>query len=81
MKMEILKEELKIPDKYLIWSEEKICATVNKRWLNSFLNLNPIDFVTHDQLKPDEIAAHPSLEELGSGWSKVYIKVYKIYLS
>ena len=74
----ILKMELKIPEKYLSWTEEKIDATVHKKWLASFLNLNPKDFITHDQLNPDEIAAQPSLEELGAGWSKVYIKVYKL---
>lgn len=74
--MDILKRELKIHEKYLIWTEEKIIATVHKSWLIGFLNLNPIQFVVHDQLNPDEIAAQPSLEELGTGWSKVYIKVF-----
>ncbi|XP_023248259.1 WD repeat-containing protein 81 [Copidosoma floridanum] len=73
----ILKRELKIPEKYLIWTKEKICATVHKQWLTSFMNLNPVDFIMHDQFNPDEIAAQPSLAELGPGWTKVYIKVYK----
>ncbi|XP_001601532.3 WD repeat-containing protein 81 isoform X2 [Nasonia vitripennis] len=77
LSMDILKKELKIPEKYLIWAGEKISATVHKSWLIGFLNLNPIQFVVHDQLNPDEIAAQPSLEELGAGWSKVYLKVYK----
>lgn len=78
--MDILKKELKIPEKYLICTEEKICATLHKHWLTGFVNLNPVDFMTHDQFNPDEIAAQPSLKELGPGWSKVYIKVIELYL-
>ena len=78
--VEILKKELKIPDKYFTYTEEKICATIHKQWLNSFINLNTVDFITHEHLNPDEIAAQPSLEELGTGWSKVYIKVHYLFL-
>lgn len=73
--IDILKKELKIPEKYLNWTEEKISATVHKQWLAGFLNLNPIEFIKHNHLDVDEIAAQPTLEELGPGWSKVYIKV------
>ncbi|XP_058796820.1 WD repeat-containing protein 81 [Phymastichus coffea] len=75
--IDVLIKELKIPEKYLICMEEKICATVHKKWLAGFLNLNPIHFITHDQFNPDEIAAQPSLDELGIDWSRIYIKVYK----
>ncbi|XP_011502923.1 PREDICTED: WD repeat-containing protein 81 [Ceratosolen solmsi marchali] len=73
----ILKKELKITEKYLICTEDKICATIHKQWLSSLLHLNPVEFITHDQFNPDEIAAQPSLDELGTEWLRVYIKVYK----
>lgn len=73
--MDVLKNELRIPEKYLLCTEEKICATVHKKWLTGFLNLNPINFINHDQFSPDEMAAQPSLDELGIEWSRIYIKV------
>ena len=73
--MELLKNELKIPEKYLIQKENRISATVHKNWLAGFFNLNPINFILHEKLNSDEIAAQPSLEDLGPKWTKLYIKV------
>lgn len=76
--MDIPLKELEIPEKYLTITEDKICATVHKKWISGFLNLNPVKFIMHHQLIPDEIAAQPSLDELGTSWSRVYIKVFTI---
>ncbi|XP_014234232.1 WD repeat-containing protein 81 isoform X1 [Trichogramma pretiosum] len=75
--MNTLNEELKIPEKYLKWTEDKILAIVHKKWVAGFLNLSPVDFITHNQLDSDEIAAGPSLDELGPDWTRVYIKIYR----
>lgn len=79
--MDILLKELKIPEKYLTITEDKICATVNKKWIAGLINLSPIQFIKHSFLNPDEIAAQPSIDELGKNWSRVYIKVLVLNLS
>ena len=30
----------------------------------------------HERLSEDEIAAHPTLEDLGPDWIRIYVKVY-----
>lgn len=73
--MDILKKELDIPEKYMTEREHSISATVHKQWIYGFLNLSPINFITHDALSPDEIAAQPSIKELGHNWTRIFIKV------
>jgi hypothetical protein len=75
LNINILKKELTIPEKYLLCIEDKIYGTIHKQWLSSILHLNPVEFITHDRFNPDEIAAQPSLDELGTEWLRIYIKV------
>ncbi|KAJ8680450.1 hypothetical protein QAD02_016237 [Eretmocerus hayati] len=75
--IEILRVNLDIPKEYLICKEERICVTTHRQWVTGLTNLDPIDFITHEYLSLDEIAAQPSLEELGMDWCRIYIKVYK----
>lgn len=73
--MEIINSELNVPFKYMQFVDERICVTVNKNWLSSLKNIGKINFITHERLSVDEIAAQPPLEELGSNWTRIYIKV------
>lgn len=75
--MERVESELKIPSKYLHLIDGRICATVKRSWLSSLLTAGPIHFVLHDRLSAEEIVAQPSEEELGCGWMRIYIKVFK----
>ncbi|XP_034939157.1 WD repeat-containing protein 81 [Chelonus insularis] len=74
--MDILNKELNLPIKYMQFIDGRICATVHKNWLFNIQNAGSIQFFTHDRLSVDEIAAQPSLNELGPNWTRVYIKVY-----
>ncbi|XP_008544193.1 WD repeat-containing protein 81 isoform X1 [Microplitis demolitor] len=75
--MDILNSEFDLPIKYMQSVDGRICATVNRNWLKNLKNVGKIIFITHDRLSADEIAAQPSLEELGSNWTRIYIKVYE----
>ncbi|XP_015184852.1 PREDICTED: WD repeat-containing protein 81 isoform X2 [Polistes dominula] len=74
--MEVIKAEFDVPIKYMKVVDNRISLTVHRNWLANFFNTGPISFITHDKLTPDEIAAQPTLEELGSDWTKIYAKVY-----
>ncbi|KAK2579115.1 hypothetical protein KPH14_001286 [Odynerus spinipes] len=74
--MEIIKTEFDVPMKYMKTVDGRISLTVHKNWLASFFNVGPISFNNHDKLTSDEIAAQPTLEELGSDWTRIYAKVY-----
>lgn len=76
--MDILNSEFDLPIKYMQSVDGRICATVNRNWLKNLKNVGKIIFITHDRLSADEIAAQPSLEELGSNWTRIYIKVIVI---
>lgn len=73
--MEILNSQLEIPEKYMELSDGKICATVHRNWLANLWTVGPVQFLTHDRLSMDEIAARPSLEDLGPNWTRIYIRV------
>lgn len=75
--MDILNNELKIPIKYINKIDSKISVTVNKNWLLNYQKIGKNDFINHEKMSADEIAAQPSLEELGKNWTKIYVKVYK----
>ncbi|KAH0540867.1 WD repeat-containing protein 81 isoform X1 [Cotesia glomerata] len=75
--MEIINSELNVPFKYMQFVDERICVTVNKNWLTNLKNIGKINFITHERLSVDEIAAQPPLEELGSNWTRIYIKIYE----
>ncbi|CAG5101181.1 Similar to WDR81: WD repeat-containing protein 81 (Homo sapiens) [Cotesia congregata] len=75
--MEIINSELNVPFKYMQFVDERICVTVNKNWLTNLKNIGRINFITHERLSIDEIAAQPPLEELGSNWTRIYIKIYE----
>lgn len=70
-----MKKELLVPAKYMKVTDGRICLTAHKNWLTSLLTTGPTSFVTHERLSEDEIAARPILEELGSDWIRVYVKV------
>ncbi|XP_024940811.1 WD repeat-containing protein 81 isoform X1 [Cephus cinctus] len=74
--MDIIEQELDIPAKYMRMKDGRICAAVHRSWLTSLTTIGPVSFIKHERLSSEEIAANPSLEELGSSWLKVYIKVY-----
>ncbi|KAL6261947.1 hypothetical protein P5V15_007032 [Pogonomyrmex californicus] len=74
--MDIIREHLLVPTKYMTLADERICLTIHKSWLSRFLTVGPFTFVSHDRLSKDEIAAQPSIDELGGDWLKVYAKVY-----
>lgn len=73
--MEIVKEELNVPSEYLKLTDGRICATVHRSWLTNFSNLGSLNFIKHERLSAEEIAAQPSLELLGTNWLHIYIKV------
>ncbi|XP_043283452.1 WD repeat-containing protein 81 [Venturia canescens] len=75
--MEILNAQFGIPTKYMELSDGKICATVHKNWLANLWTIGPIQFLIHERLSMDEIAARPSLEDLGPNWTRIYIRVYE----
>ncbi|KZC07324.1 putative inactive serine/threonine-protein kinase lvsG, partial [Dufourea novaeangliae] len=75
--MDVIKKDLLVPAKYIKITDGQICLTVHKSWLTSLLTIGPISFINHDKLTEDEIAAQPMLEELGSNWIRVYVKVYE----
>ncbi|KAK0085374.1 hypothetical protein PV325_005325 [Microctonus aethiopoides] len=75
--MDIVNVELNVPIKYMQMIDGRISISVHKNYLSSLLNIGPINFIAHDRLSIDEIAAKPTLEELGSNWTQVYIKVYE----
>ncbi|XP_039306843.1 WD repeat-containing protein 81 isoform X3 [Solenopsis invicta] len=74
--MDIIKEHLLVPTKYMTLLDERICLTIHKNWLSRFSIVGPLTFISHDRLSNDEIAAQPTIEELGSDWLKIYAKVY-----
>ncbi|KYM87455.1 WD repeat-containing protein 81 [Atta colombica] len=74
--MDIIKEHLLIPTKYMILTDERICLTAHRNWLSRFLTVGPLNFICHDRLSNDEIAAQPTIDELGGDWLKIYAKVY-----
>ncbi|XP_011058187.1 PREDICTED: WD repeat-containing protein 81 isoform X2 [Acromyrmex echinatior] len=74
--MDIIKEHLLVPMKYMILTDERICLTAHRNWLSRFLTVGPLNFICHDRLSNDEIAAQPTIDELGSDWLKIYAKVY-----
>nr|XP_033329625.1 WD repeat-containing protein 81 isoform X1 [Megalopta genalis] len=75
--METIRKDLLVPAKYMKVTDERICLTVHKNWLTSLHTIGPISFNYHDRLTEDEIAAQPAVEELGSNWIRVYVKVYE----
>ncbi|XP_053982258.1 WD repeat-containing protein 81 isoform X2 [Hylaeus volcanicus] len=75
--MDIIKKELLVPAKHIKVTDDRICLTVHKNWLTGLLTIGPISFINHERLTEDEIAAQPLLEELGSNWIKVYVKIYE----
>ncbi|CAK9833039.1 WD repeat-containing protein 81 [Anthophora retusa] len=75
--MDIITKELFVPVKYIKVTDDRICLTVHKNWLTNLLTIGPISFISHERLTEDEIAAHPMLEELGSDWIRIYIKIYE----
>jgi len=75
--MDIIKEHLLVPTKYMILTDERICLTVHRNWLSQFSIIGPFTFISHDRLSNDEIAAQPTIDELGSDWLKIYAKVLK----
>ncbi|KAM0737071.1 WD repeat-containing protein 81 [Formica fusca] len=74
--MDIIKEYLLVPAKYMILTDERICLTVHRNWLSQLLTVGPFTFINHDRLSSDEIAAQPSLDKLGCDWLRIYAKVY-----
>ncbi|XP_035732370.1 WD repeat-containing protein 81-like isoform X3 [Vespa mandarinia] len=76
MEMEVIKTEFDVPIKYMKVVDDRISLTVHRNWLANFFIVGPISFITHDKLTADEIAAQPTLEELGSDWTRIYAKVY-----
>ena len=74
--MDIIKEHLLIPTKYMILTDERICLTAHRNWLSRFLTVGPLNFICHDRLSNDEIAAQPTIDELGGDWLKIYAKVF-----
>ncbi|KYN05036.1 WD repeat-containing protein 81 [Cyphomyrmex costatus] len=74
--MDIIKEHLLVPTKYMILTDDRICLTAHRNWLSRFLSIGPLNFISHDRLSNDEIAAQPTIDELGSDWLKIYAKVY-----
>jgi len=77
--MDIIREHLTVPAKYMILTDGRICLTVHRNWLSRLLTIGPFTFINHDRLSNDEIAAQPTLDELGYDWLRVYAKVYKHY--
>ncbi|XP_076671390.1 WD repeat domain 81 isoform X2 [Andrena cerasifolii] len=75
--MDVMKKELLVPAKYMKVTDGRICLTAQKNWLTSLLTVGPTSFVNHERLSEDEIAARPMLEELGSDWIRVYVKIYE----
>ncbi|XP_036144900.1 WD repeat-containing protein 81 isoform X2 [Monomorium pharaonis] len=74
--MDIIKEHLLVPTKYMTLTDERICLTVHKNWLSRFSTVGSVTFISHDRLSNDEIAAQPTVDELGSDWMKIFAKVY-----
>lgn len=74
--MEVIKTEFDVPIKYMKVIDGRISLTVHRNWLASFFIAGPISFIIHDKLTADEIAAQPTLEELGSDWTRIYAKVF-----
>ncbi|KAG5305817.1 WDR81 protein, partial [Pseudoatta argentina] len=74
--MDIIKEHLLVPMKYMILTDERICLTAHRNWLSRFLTVGSLNFICHDRLSNDEIAAQPTIDELGGDWLKIYAKVY-----
>ncbi|XP_012271858.1 WD repeat-containing protein 81 [Orussus abietinus] len=75
--MEVIVKELDIPREYVRLVDGRITLTIHRSWIRNLLTAGSLAFVKHDRFTVDEIAAQPSLEELGSGWERVYAKVYK----
>ncbi|KAL0121651.1 hypothetical protein PUN28_006866 [Cardiocondyla obscurior] len=74
--MDIIKEHLLVPAKYMILTNDRICLTVHRNWLSQLLTVGPFTFVNHNRLSNDEIAAQPTIDELGADWLRIYAKVY-----
>lgn len=79
--MDAIKEHLLVPAKYMILTDERICLTVHRNWLVRLLTVGSFTFINHDRMSIDEIAAQPTLEELGCDWMRIYAKVLLSYLS
>ncbi|XP_018373789.1 PREDICTED: WD repeat-containing protein 81 isoform X2 [Trachymyrmex cornetzi] len=74
--MDIIKEHLFVPTKYMTLTDERICLTAHRNWLSRLLTIGRLNFICHDRLSNDEIAAQPTIDELGGDWLKIYAKVY-----
>lgn len=79
--MDIIKEHLLVPTKYMTLTDERICLTVHRNWLSRLLTVGPFTFISHDRLSNDEIAAQPIIDELGGDWLRVYAKVSVTFLT
>lgn len=73
--MNLITTELLVPTKYIKLTDGRISVTVHRNWLTNLLNPGEISFINHERLSEDEIAAHPTLEELGPDWIRIYIRV------
>lgn len=73
--MDVIRDHLLVPAKYMILTDRRICLTVHRSWLSRLLTVGPFTFVNHDRLSSDEIAAQPTLDELGCDWLRIYAKV------
>lgn len=73
--MDVVTKELLVPTKYIKVIDGRICLTIHRNWLTNLVNIGPISFIYHERLSEDEIAAHPTLEDLGSDWIRIYVKV------
>lgn len=79
--MDIIKEHLLVPAKYMILTDGRICLTIHKNWLAQLLTVGTFTFINHDRLSSDEIAAQPTLEELGCDWMRIYAKVFLLFFN
>lgn len=73
--MDAVTKELLVPTKYIKVIDGRICLTIHRNWLTNLVNIGPISFIYHERLSEDEIAAHPTLEDLGPDWIRIYVKV------
>ncbi|XP_012220908.1 WD repeat-containing protein 81 [Linepithema humile] len=74
--MDVIRDHLLVPAKYMILTDGRICLTVHRNWLSRLLTAGPFTFINHDRLSSDEIAAQPTLDKLGCDWLRIYAKVY-----
>ncbi|XP_050471214.1 WD repeat-containing protein 81 isoform X1 [Bombus huntii] len=75
--MDVMTKELLVPTKYIKVIDGRICLTIHKNWLTSLVNTGPISFINHERLSEDEIAAYPTLEDLGPDWIRIYVRIYE----